>query len=50
MGGIATYKQVAKLVAARERYRELHIPMICVPATIDNNLPGTETASERTLR
>ncbi len=24
-------------------YRELRIPMICVPATIDNNLPGTET-------
>ena len=43
VGGIATYKQVAKLVAARERYRELRIPMICVPATIDNNLPGTET-------
>ena len=43
VGGIATYKQVEKLVAARDRYRELRIPMICVPATIDNNLPGTET-------
>ena len=43
VGGIATYKQVEKLLAARDRYRELRIPMICVPATIDNNLPGTET-------
>ncbi len=43
VGGIATYQQVAKLVEAQKRYRELRIPMICVPATIDNNLPGTET-------
>jgi len=43
VGGIATYRQIEKLVAARERYGELRIPMICVPATIDNNLPGTET-------
>jgi len=43
VGGIATYQQVEKLLAARDRYRELRIPMICVPATIDNNLPGTET-------
>jgi 6-phosphofructokinase 1 len=42
VGGIATYRQVTKLVEARERYRELRIPMICVPATIDNNLPGTD--------
>ncbi len=42
VGGLTTYKQVEKLVAARESYRELRIPMICVPATIDNNLPGTE--------
>lgn len=42
VGGLTTYKQVEKLVAAREKHRELRIPMICVPATIDNNLPGTE--------
>jgi 6-phosphofructokinase 1 len=42
VGGLSTYKQVAKLVAARPRYRELCIPTICVPATVDNNLPGTE--------
>lgn len=42
VGGMETYKQVRKLIAAREKYRELRIPIICVPATIDNNLPGTE--------
>jgi 6-phosphofructokinase 1 len=42
VGGLSTYEQVAKLVAARAERRELRIPMICVPATIDNNLPGTE--------
>jgi 6-phosphofructokinase 1 len=42
IGGMDTYEEVAKLVAARDQYRDLRIPMICVPATIDNNLPGTE--------
>ncbi len=42
VGGMDTYAQVARLVAARDQYRELRIPMLCVPATIDNNLPGTE--------
>ena len=30
------------LDAAREQYSELAIPVVCVPATIDNNLPGAE--------
>ena len=42
LGGMSTYKQMEKLVAAREKHPALRIPMICVPATIDNNLPGTE--------
>jgi 6-phosphofructokinase 1 len=42
VGGMDTYEQVGMLTAARDQYRELCIPMICVPATIDNNLPGTE--------
>jgi 6-phosphofructokinase 1 len=44
IGGLDTYEQIAKLVAARDQHRELRIPMLCVPATIDNNLPGTEIA------
>jgi 6-phosphofructokinase 1 len=37
-----TYVGVSRLIVHREQYPELRIPMICVPATIDNNLPGTE--------
>ena len=42
VGGLSTYLQVMKLLQAREQYQELKIPIICVPATIDNNLPATE--------
>jgi 6-phosphofructokinase 1 len=42
VGGLDTYLEVQKLVAARKQFPELSIPMICVPATIDNNLPATE--------
>jgi 6-phosphofructokinase 1 len=44
IGGLDTYEQIARLVAAHDQFREFRIPMMCVPATIDNNLPGTETA------
>jgi 6-phosphofructokinase 1 len=43
VGGLETYTEVVKLVAARDSHPELKIPMICVPATINNNLPATET-------
>jgi 6-phosphofructokinase 1 len=42
IGGLDTYVGVSRLIVHREQYPELRIPMICVPATIDNNLPGTE--------
>jgi 6-phosphofructokinase 1 len=42
VGGLSTYLQAQKIMAAREQYRSLRIPMMLVPATIDNNLPGTE--------
>ena len=42
IGGLDTYVEVARLVEAREQHPELGIPMTCVPATIDNNLPATE--------
>ncbi|HEX9115565.1 MAG TPA: 6-phosphofructokinase, partial [Anaerolineae bacterium] len=42
VGGLETYTEVAKLSAARAEHPELNIPMICVPATINNNLPATE--------
>ncbi len=27
---------------ARSKYPEFQIPLICIPATISNNVPGTE--------
>ena len=27
---------------ARSKYPEFRIPLICIPATISNNVPGTE--------
>lgn len=42
VGGLSTYLQVMKLVQSRNTWPELNIPIICVPATIDNNLPATE--------
>lgn len=42
IGGQGTYWNVAKLVEARTRFEELNIPIVLVPATIDNNLPCTE--------
>lgn len=42
VGGIEAYRTATVLDAARERHPELAIPVVCVPATIDNNLPGAE--------
>ncbi|TSK92938.1 Mitogen-activated protein kinase kinase kinase 13 [Bagarius yarrelli] len=36
------YEGVLELFDARERYNELCIPMCIIPATISNNVPGTE--------
>ncbi|KAB8142490.1 6-phosphofructokinase [Chloroflexia bacterium SDU3-3] len=42
IGGWAGYQSVYRLQAARDRFAEFGIPMICLPATIDNDLPGSE--------
>ena len=44
MGGLNTYEQVQTLVAARDEYPALRIPILCAPASIDNNLPGTQVS------
>lgn len=31
-----------ELVQARERYEELCIPMVVIPATVSNNVPGSD--------
>ncbi|XP_056127316.1 ATP-dependent 6-phosphofructokinase, liver type [Rhinichthys klamathensis goyatoka] len=42
VGGFEAYEGVLELVEARGRYDELCIPMCIIPATISNNVPGTE--------
>ncbi|KAM5153132.1 ATP-dependent 6-phosphofructokinase, liver type [Mantella aurantiaca] len=42
IGGFEAYEGVLQLVEAREQYEELCIIMCVIPATISNNVPGTE--------
>jgi 6-phosphofructokinase 1 len=42
IGGWSAYEAAQQLHAARGEHEALHIPIICMPAAIDNNLPGTE--------
>jgi 6-phosphofructokinase 1 len=44
VGGLNTYEQVQFLVAAQGEHEGLRIPIVCAPASIDNNLPGTQVA------
>lgn len=42
IGGWKAYQALYWLHSERERYPAFKIPMICLPATIDNNLPGSD--------
>lgn len=42
IGGFEGYEGVLQLFEARSRYEELCIPMCLIPATISNNVPGTD--------
>ena len=42
IGGFNAYLAVYNMVSERDRYPAFNIPMMLVPATIDNNLPGSE--------
>lgn len=42
VGGWDTYQRISQLVEQREHFEELQIPMVLIPASIDNNLPCTE--------
>ncbi|KAI7795126.1 putative phosphofructokinase [Triplophysa rosa] len=42
IGGFEAYEGVLQLVEARGHYDELCIPMCVIPATISNNVPGTD--------
>lgn len=42
IGGFEAYEGVLELFEARGRFDELCIPMCIIPATISNNVPGTD--------
>jgi 6-phosphofructokinase 1 len=42
VGGFEAYHAMSQLRAARDQYPSLCIPMCLLPATISNNVPGTE--------
>lgn len=42
IGGLNAYEAVYAMVKERDRYPAFNIPMMLVPASIDNNLPGSE--------
>lgn len=42
IGGWSGYQGILELYSQRKNYPAFDIPMICLPATINNNLPGTE--------
>ncbi|MGE0822016.1 MAG: 6-phosphofructokinase [Candidatus Binatia bacterium] len=42
IGGWTGYEAMHELFLARETFPVFNIPLLCVPATIDNNLPGSE--------
>ncbi|CAL8240934.1 unnamed protein product [Merluccius merluccius] len=42
IGGFEAYEGVLQLYEARSRFDELCVPMCVIPATISNNVPGTD--------
>lgn len=42
IGGISGYQSAYELFRERTRFNGFKIPIICLPATINNNLPGSE--------
>jgi len=42
IGGWEAYETAHHLFEERKNYPAFNIPLVCLPATIDNNLPGTE--------
>jgi len=42
IGGWEAYEGAHRLFEERKNFPAFNIPVVCLPATIDNNLPGTE--------
>ena len=44
IGGFAGYKAALQLIQERDNFPAFNIPIVVLPASINNNLPGTELA------
>uniref|UniRef100_A0A669EPC9 6-phosphofructokinase n=1 Tax=Oreochromis niloticus TaxID=8128 RepID=A0A669EPC9_ORENI len=42
VGGFEAYVGLLELSAARDKYEEFCVPMVMVPATVSNNIPGSD--------
>lgn len=42
IGGWTGYESAYNMLTSRNNYPAFNIPMVCMPATINNNLPGSE--------
>ncbi|XP_055007981.1 LOW QUALITY PROTEIN: ATP-dependent 6-phosphofructokinase, platelet type-like [Boleophthalmus pectinirostris] len=42
IGGFEAYVGLTELAAARDAHEELCVPMVMVPATVSNNIPGSD--------
>uniref|UniRef100_A0A672JV25 ATP-dependent 6-phosphofructokinase n=1 Tax=Salarias fasciatus TaxID=181472 RepID=A0A672JV25_SALFA len=42
IGGFEAYVGLLELSAARDKYSEFCVPMVMVPATVSNNIPGSD--------
>ncbi len=42
IGGWSAYESAYKLYSQRETFPAFNLPIVCLPASIDNNLPGSE--------
>ncbi|XP_042570003.1 ATP-dependent 6-phosphofructokinase, platelet type-like [Cyprinus carpio] len=42
LGGFGAFLGIMELLAARGTYEELCVPMVMVPATVSNNVPGSD--------
>jgi len=50
LGGWSAYEAAYQLYSQRENFPAFNIPIICLPASIDNNLPGSEFEHRRRYR
>jgi 6-phosphofructokinase 1 len=44
VGGWSGYKAVHRIFEARDTFPAFNLPIVCMPASIDNNLPGSEVS------